>query len=73
MLFALFAWYWLRSFIELMLLSDDDFPGRYDKILWVAAFLFMFLLTPLAFSWWKGAYMQLRRSEGRPPSDTSAD
>ena len=50
---------WLWQFIQLMLLSDSDFPGKYDKILWVAAFLLVCVVAPFAFLWWKTAYKSM--------------
>ncbi len=47
---------WVYQFIQLMLLSDADFPGSRDKMLWVAAFLLAFPVAPFAFLWWKSAY-----------------
>ena len=61
--FVVFAIIWLSQFIQLMLLADSDFPGAYDKILWVAAFVCVFLLAPLAFMYWKPAYLSLRMEE----------
>ncbi|MBN1972826.1 MAG: hypothetical protein JW787_04260 [Sedimentisphaerales bacterium] len=31
--------FWLRQFIDLMTQSDDSFPGKYDKPVWVAVLL----------------------------------
>lgn len=56
---------WLWQFIQLMLLSDSDFPGKYDKILWVAAFLLVCVVAPFAFLWWKTAYKSML-DEGKP-------
>jgi hypothetical protein len=43
---------WAHQFAHLMLVADDDFPGKYDKILWVAAFICAFFITPFAFAYW---------------------
>ena len=48
-----FAILWLFQFIQLMRLRDDLFPGRFDKCLWVAAFIGGFYLAPIAFVFWK--------------------
>ncbi len=56
--------FWMYQFIQLMLLSDSDFPGRNDKILWVAAFILVFFLAPFAFRHWKTAYRMMREEEG---------
>jgi hypothetical protein len=58
-----FAIFWCRRFIELMLLSDSDFPGKYDKTLWGVAFILMFFLAPFAFAFWKHAYLVMRAAE----------
>jgi hypothetical protein len=34
-----FAWMWLNEFRALMLRRDDEFPGRYDKLVWSLALL----------------------------------
>ena len=61
--YIVFAIIWLFQFIQLMLLSDSDFPGKHDKVLWVAAFICVFLIAPLAFMYWKKAYVSLRANE----------
>jgi hypothetical protein len=64
----LLACFWIYTFVQVMLLSDEDFPGRYDKVLWVIAFLLMAALAPFAFVFWKSAYLAMRqaeRSEGK--------
>jgi len=64
-LFLGFFWiiFWCRQFSTLMLLSDSDFPGKYDKILWFGAFFLGFFVAPLAFSFWKYAYLEFRLEE----------
>jgi len=59
---------WIYQFIQLMLLSDADFPGKHDKILWVAAFVLVSPIAPFAFLWWKAAYRSMLRDE-RPRDD----
>jgi hypothetical protein len=51
-----FIFFWIYQFVQLMLLSDADFPGRYDKCLWTAAFIAFFVVAPFAFFGWKFAY-----------------
>jgi hypothetical protein len=55
--------FWLEKFVELMLMPDEDFPGRHDKALWVLVFIvFFFLVAPAAFSRWReGNLVRLRR------------
>jgi hypothetical protein len=61
--FIVLAVFWCRQFVELMLLSDADFPGKHDKILWVFAFLVGFLVVPFAFVFWKQGYLVVRKAE----------
>lgn len=44
---------WVVEFAELMGMRDEDFPGRYDKPLWVTAFLFGNIFGVVAFFLWK--------------------
>jgi hypothetical protein len=48
--------FWVYQFVQLMLLSEADFPGKYDKCLWTAAFVLAFVAAPFAFLGWKHAY-----------------
>lgn len=65
LLALILAWliFWLLQFVQVMLLADADFPGRYDKPLWVAVFVLVFLLAPFAFLLWKRAYLAMRRQQ----------
>lgn len=50
------AWLWIREIVQLMGLSDDAFPGRHDKALWLAL---MVVLPPIgvpAFCIFRRAY-----------------
>jgi ABC-type multidrug transport system permease subunit len=40
---------WGIMFANLMLFTDAQLPGTYDKLFWVAAFLLMAPLAPFAF------------------------
>ena len=64
---CLYIIFWFFQFVQLMLLSDADFPGRYDKCLWTAAFILAFVIAPVAFFGWKHAYraMLASRAESR--------
>ena len=55
--------FWICQFVSLMLLSDADFPGKHDKILWTAAFLLLFVVAAFAFYYWKMAYRSMRQAE----------
>jgi hypothetical protein len=59
--------YWCYQFIQLMMLSDSEFPGEYDKVLWVVAFVFMCPFTPFAFHAWKTAYDSMVSTRDRSP------
>jgi NADH:ubiquinone oxidoreductase subunit 6 (subunit J) len=50
------AIFWLYQFVQMMLLEDRWFPGRFDKPLWVAVFVLVFPLAPFAFLMWKAGY-----------------
>lgn len=54
---------WIIQFSQLMTLGDDVFPGRYDKVLWVVAFVAVSPLAPFAFMWWKQILVALRKEE----------
>jgi len=53
------AIFWVYQFVQLMLLEDRWFPGRFDKALWVGVFVLIFPLAPFAFLMWKAG----RRAE----------
>ncbi|MDY0166006.1 MAG: hypothetical protein RBS80_05640 [Thermoguttaceae bacterium] len=57
---------WIYQFVQLMLLSEDDFPGRYDKCLWTAVFILAFFPAPIAFMCWKNAYLEMRHTQRKP-------
>jgi hypothetical protein len=40
----------LRQFLDLMSRRDDQFPGRYDKLIWAAAIILTNVLG--AFAYW---------------------
>ncbi len=61
---------WIYQFVQLMLLTNEDFPGKYDKCLWTAAFILAFVLAPIAFMAWKNAYLAMARTQ-RQRSDKS--
>ena len=61
--------FWVYQFVQLMLLPEADFPGKYDKFLWTAAFIFVFLLAPFAFYGWKYAYKAMLATHAEPTSE----
>jgi hypothetical protein len=61
------AIFWTWQFVQLMLLEDRFFPGRFDKLLWGAAFVLVVPLAPFAFRAWKFA----RTAERASASPTS--
>lgn len=58
---------WIYEFAQLMLLDDDLFCGRYDKLIWVVVFILVSVLAPFAFMIWKAG----RRAEHEAKSPTS--
>ncbi len=62
--------FWVFQFVQLMLLSDGDFPGKYDKCLWTAAFILAFFVAPFAFKGWKSAYQEMSALERGTKSPT---
>jgi hypothetical protein len=57
---------WVYEFVQLMALGDGDFPGRYDKVLWVVAFLVGNVLGAIAFHYWRLLPERFRRAN--PPA-----
>lgn len=45
--------FWLWQLVSLMRMPDTTFPGRFDKIAWVAILLIAFVLGAFAFLIWK--------------------
>jgi hypothetical protein len=64
------AIFWVYEFVQLMLLADGDFPGRYDKALWVVAFVVLFVIAPFAFLYWKRASLTMRAADWQPPDQS---
>jgi hypothetical protein len=70
---------WVVEFAQLMAMRDEDFPGRYDKALWVAAFVFGNIFGVFAFFLWKrdrafdtreAALLRMARSTAHGPAHT---
>lgn len=64
-LLVLGAYLWIIEFAQLMALGDGDFPGRYDKALWVGAFVCTLFLAALAFVVWKKMMVAMRSERHR--------
>ena len=45
--------FWLSQIVALMNMKDSEFPGRHDKILWLAAILIGSAAGALAFLLWR--------------------
>ena len=56
--FLVVAVVWVVQFAQFMVLDDASFPGRWDKLIWGAAFILAFPIAPFAFLVWKKAYRQ---------------
>ncbi len=63
LLLLIYAVFWGYQFLQLLMLSDADLPGRYDKLCWTAIFLAAAPAAPILFMYWKGAYLALRKTE----------
>jgi len=65
------AAFWIWQFLDLMMMPDDDFPGRFDKVLWVVVFVTLFVLVaPFAFGLWKEKNRaRLRKLRPQTPAD----
>jgi type VI protein secretion system component VasK len=82
----IFGLVWIVEFAQLMELRDEDFPGRHDKALWVAAFVFGNVLGAAAFYLWKrdrafeareAVFLRMARDSARetsaaPPASAAA-
>lgn len=58
-----YLYLWITQFVQLMVFSDSDFPGRNDKILWVIIYIVFSPLAPFLFMWWKSVSMQVSQLE----------
>ena len=47
-----FAVFWIMQFAKLMALDADCFPAQHDRYGWLAAFVLLWFLAPLAFFLW---------------------
>ncbi len=64
-----FAYLWVTEFVRLMSAKEEAFPGPYVRYAWVAAFLFLWMLTPFAFIYWRKnhAHVRQHRHTDHPP------
>jgi hypothetical protein len=60
--------YWWYQFMQLLLMADDGFPGRHDKIIWGAVFICVPVLAPFLFQSWKTGYASMLQEERKPPA-----
>jgi hypothetical protein len=63
------AMLWVYEFVQLMALGDRDFPGRYDKALWVGAFLVDNVLAAIAFHYWRRLPERFRKYNPPGPQE----
>ena len=54
---------WISQLVQLMVFTNDDFPGRADKTLWLIIYIFFSPIAPFIFMWWKKAYLHVRYLE----------
>ncbi len=55
--------FWIVELFDLMGKRDDEFPGRYDKVLWFIVIFFGFALGALIFVLWKSRQAAERTAE----------
>lgn len=58
-----FIYLWISQLVQLMIFTDNDFPGRTDKILWLIIYIAFVPIAPFIFMWWKKAYLHVRHLE----------
>ncbi|HIA19570.1 MAG TPA: hypothetical protein EYN70_09185 [Planctomycetaceae bacterium] len=58
-----YVYLWISQLVQLMIFSDDDFPGRIDKPSWLVIYIVFSPLAPFIFMWWKKAYLHARQLE----------
>ena len=47
------CFFWIAQWLDLMSMKDEDFPGRYDKILWGGLMVFSLVFGAATFWLWK--------------------
>ena len=58
--------FWILEVVCLMRLPDSEFPGRFDKPLWVGILVFTFVLGALAYGTWRLSVAAQRQAESYP-------
>lgn len=66
---VLFLLFWGYQFVQLMLMPDDDFPGRFDKVTWGVVFVLAIPLAPFVFLFWRGALKEIKRRKSEDVFD----
>jgi hypothetical protein len=49
--------FWVYQFVFLLMLEDNFFPGKFDKLIWGAVFIFLWPFAPFVFLLWRGAIL----------------
>jgi hypothetical protein len=73
---SLFVMAWVRSFLFLMTLRDEDLPGRHDKLIWAIALLVfapvgLWLFRSFSASHWP--HLEPQSSTGAPVKGPAMD
>jgi hypothetical protein len=64
---------WIAQFMDLMTMPDNEFPGRFDKALWVLVFVALFVLVaPIAFGLWKERNRRRLRTQREASAEPAA-
>ena len=53
--------FWCYQFVLLMMMEDEMFPGRHDKAIWGACFIFLSAIAPFVFLVWRRSTVALRK------------
>lgn len=49
----IYAAFWVAMVVDLMRRRDAEFPGRFDKVLWLVVLVAVPVLGPIAFGFYK--------------------
>jgi hypothetical protein len=61
--------FWGYQFVQLMLMTDEELPGRYDKLIWGVVFVATLPLAPFVFLFWRGAHKEILRRKAEEVFD----